>query len=123
MRSSNPHASEHFLAIAIELALKSYLLRLGVTDDWNRCHIRHDLSKALRFARIGGLKAHSEDLANIAQRLGSHYQNGGFTRSSKTIISAREWEVATRAVAVLIHTVEDAFGAGGIEDTRGERKE
>lgn len=122
MRSSNPHASEHFLAIAIELTLKSYLLRLGVTDDWNRRYLRHDLAKTLRFARRGGLKAHSVALANIAHLLGAPYQSGGFTRSSEALISDRGWEVSTRAVTELFHAVEDADGAGANDDMPVERK-
>lgn len=105
IRSRNPRASEHYLSIAVELALKSYLLHLGVTDAWNRRHLRHDLTKALRFARRGGLQANSETLRSIAQRLGSHYQTGGFSRSSDTLISADEWPVATESVSELIRIV------------------
>lgn len=122
MRSLNPHASEHFLAIGIELSLKSYLLRLGVTDEWNRRHIRHDLAKALRFARVGGLNAHSAAFENIARRLGAHYQKGGFARSSEPLISAQEWEVATKSVAELIHIVDAAFREGATGQALAVRK-
>lgn len=44
------------MAIAIELALKAYLLQRGIADDWNRVHLRHDLNKALRCARMAGLR-------------------------------------------------------------------
>lgn len=105
IRSRTPRASEHYLSIAIELALKSYLLHLGVTDAWNRRHLRHDLAKALRFARRGGLQARSETLRSIVHRLGSHYQTRGFSRSSDILISADEWQVATVSVSELIRVV------------------
>jgi hypothetical protein len=51
-----PEITRYFLAIAIELSLKAYLLHRGISDDWNRIHIRHDLRKALAVFRrpMGG---------------------------------------------------------------------
>lgn len=46
--------AHYFLAIAIELALKAYLLDRGISDDWNRVYLRHDLVKTLRYARRSG---------------------------------------------------------------------
>lgn len=34
-------ASPYYLAIAIELGLKAYLLHRGITDQWSRDHVRH----------------------------------------------------------------------------------
>lgn len=35
-----PEMTRYFLAITIELSLKTYVLHRGISDDWNRVHIR-----------------------------------------------------------------------------------
>lgn len=50
------NAALHAVAIAIELLLKSYLLRVATDDRWNRQNIGHDLSKAARYAERAGLR-------------------------------------------------------------------
>ena len=68
-RASLPEGSFHFLAIAIELSLKAYLLHRGVSDDWNRIHIRHDLHKALDCARRAGFRRVPGGLPDLASSL------------------------------------------------------
>ncbi|MFW2829811.1 hypothetical protein [Sphingomonas sp. ID0503] len=48
------------IAIAIELALKAFLVAQGWSDDRCRNKVRHDLEKALAFAKAEGLKATAE---------------------------------------------------------------
>jgi HEPN domain-containing protein len=69
----------HQLAIAIELLLKSYLLRSVTDDDWNRVHIRHDLDKAARYAANAGLVL-PPNLRDVIRLLHPHFQRGGFQR-------------------------------------------
>jgi len=51
-------SSAYYLAIAIELGLKAFLLHRGITDKWSRIHLTHDLTKALRRARMAGLRTY-----------------------------------------------------------------
>lgn len=67
----------HQVAIAIELLLKSYLLRTVTDDDWNRVHIRHDLDKAARYAVTAGLVL-PPHLREVIDLLHPHFQRGGF---------------------------------------------
>jgi hypothetical protein len=69
----------HQLAIAIELLLKSYLLRTVTDDDWNRVHIRHDLDKAARYAANAGLVL-PPNLRDVIDLLHPHFELGGFQR-------------------------------------------
>lgn len=75
----------HAVAIAIELLLKSYLLRVATEDGWNRQHIGHDLDKAARYAEIAGL-ALPPQLQSVIAQLHPHFQHGGFARNP-----SREW--------------------------------
>ena len=69
-----PETSLHSLAIAIELSLKGYLLHRGVSDDWNRTHLRHDLRKALVYAQRVGLGHAPDGLAGLATWLTPYYE-------------------------------------------------
>lgn len=73
-------SSAYHLAIAIELGLKAYLLHRGIADQWNRVHIRHDLTKALRCARIAGLKDIPEGIAQMAEVLSPLYASAALSR-------------------------------------------
>ena len=73
-------SSDYHLAIAIELGLKAYLLHRGITDQWNRVHIRHDLTKALRCARMAGLKDIPKGIAQMAEALSPSYASGALSR-------------------------------------------
>lgn len=55
----------YFLAIAIELALKAYLLQRGITDDWNRGGHKagHPVPGALVSGRLRGRTARDADWA------------------------------------------------------------
>lgn len=68
--------SAYPLAIAIELGLKAYLLYRGVSDDWNRTRLRHDLTKTLRCARLAGLRDVPVGVADLAAVLSPLYASG-----------------------------------------------
>lgn len=68
--------SAYHSAIAIELGLKAYLLHRGLSDDWNRTHLRHDLTKALRCVRMLGFQNIPDGIAELAAVLGPLYASG-----------------------------------------------
>ena len=79
-RGRSGGSSTYYLAIAIELGLKAYLLHRGITDQWNRIHLRHDLTKALRCARMAGLRDIPEGIAQMVEVLSPLYASGTLSR-------------------------------------------
>lgn len=73
------NAALHAIAIAIELLLKSHLLRVATDDRWNRRHIGHDLDKAALYAERAGLGLPPR-LHSVIVQLHTHFQRGGFQR-------------------------------------------
>ncbi|MER9437208.1 hypothetical protein [Mesorhizobium sp. M0618] len=73
------NAALHAIAIAIELLLKSHLLRVVTDDPWNRRHIGHDLGKAALYAERTGLGLPPR-LHSVIAQLHPHFQRGGFQR-------------------------------------------
>lgn len=104
----HPDGTRYHLAIAIELALKAYLLDRGITDDWNRVHLRHDLVKALTSARRAGLRAEPARLAELAALLSPFYQTHTIVRMPKESILAVDWAQACQIVRALIDAVAAA---------------
>jgi len=104
-----PEATRYFLAIAIELALKAYLLDRGISDDWNRVYLRHDLTKTLRFARRAGFNGAPAGVAELAALLGPNYQVHGISRMPPDEI-ASVWRQACTTVRELIVAVVEASG-------------
>lgn len=100
------------LAIAIELSLKAYLLQRGIADDWNRIHLRHDLNKALRCARMAGLRDTPEGLAKLAAALSPSYASGALSWGQGGPAIRMAPEVADQIVAELLVAVEAAIRAG-----------
>lgn len=116
---NNGHRSGHFLAIAVELALKAYLLHRGISDEWNRVHVRHDLVKVVRCARRAELTSIPVGLMKIAERLGQPYQSGAFSTTSADYVGTEDWDDFAATTRALIVTVEAAIrrdppiGSGG----------
>lgn len=108
-----PEMTLYFLAIAIELSLKAYLLRRGISDDWNRVHIRHDLIKALRCARRAGLKEPPDGLVQIAALLSPYYQTRRIAEMPTAAVDGISWTDACKTVRLLIDLVREAIGEGG----------
>jgi HEPN domain-containing protein len=90
----------HQIAIAVELLLKSYLLRTVTDDDWSRVHIRHDLDKAARYAVTAGLVL-PPHLAEVIDLLHPHFQRGGFQHEASRTWPAGFAAKAHRAAATL----------------------
>ena len=100
------------LAIAIELALKAYLLHCGLTDKWNRNHLRHDLNRALRCARMLGLEGIPEHLPELAAALSPHYASGALSRDLIEPALPVARDIAHQTVSELLVAVEAAIGFG-----------
>jgi hypothetical protein len=66
--------SLYSVAIAIDLSLEAYLPHRGVSDDWNRTHIGHDLRKALAWAEYAGFYLAPSGLADLAAGLTPYYE-------------------------------------------------
>ena len=106
----HPEATRYFLAIAIELALKAHLLHRGISDDWNRVYLRHDLSKALRFARRARFNGAPAALPELAALLGPYYQVHAISQMPPEAIASVCWSQACATVRDLIDTVVEAAG-------------
>ncbi|PXA77569.1 hypothetical protein DMC25_23105 [Caulobacter sp. D4A] len=117
----HPEGTRYHLAIAIELALKAYLLDRGITDDWNRIQIRHDLVKALRSARRAGFRIEPAGLADLAALLSPFYQTHTIARMPAESIAAANWAQACQIVRTLIDAVE-AAATWGEADGGGDRR-
>ena len=106
----HPEATRYFLAIAIELALKAHLLHRGISDDWNRVYLRHDLSKALRFARRAGFNGAPAALPQLAALLGPYYQVHAISRMPPEVVASVCWSQACATVRDLIDAVVETAG-------------
>jgi len=104
----HPEATRYFLAIAIELALKAHLLHRGLSDDWNRVYLRHDLSKALRFARRAGFNGVPAALPELAALLGPYYQVHAISQMPPEAVASVCWSRAGTTVRDLIDAVVEA---------------
>jgi hypothetical protein len=101
-----PQQAWRFLAIAIELGLKAYLLHRGISDDWNRIHIGHDLTKALKYARRAGLPAQPARMASLAAVLGPYYQTNTILRMPADVIASVDWAGACDTTGALLNAVD-----------------
>lgn len=110
-RQHSGHRSGHFLAIAVELALKAYLLHRGISDEWNRVHIRHDLVRALKCAHRAGLRDIPVGVMEIAERLGPPYQSGAFSTTSADYVGSERWADFSDTVRALIEIVDEAHAS------------
>lgn len=111
-RDRHGGASAYYLAIAIELGLKAYLLHRGITDQWNRVHLRHDLSKALRCVRRAGLKDIPDGISELADLLGPLYASGALSRGMATPAMPMPPPVADLAIGELLAVVETIIADG-----------
>ncbi|WP_395444134.1 hypothetical protein [Caulobacter sp. UC70_42] len=107
----HPDGGRYFLAIAIELALKAYLLDRGISDNWNRVYLRHDLVKALRFARRAGFIGAPAKLPELAMRLSPYYSVHAISEMSPHAIRSVCWVEACETVGALIDAVVEAAEA------------
>jgi hypothetical protein len=112
----HPETTRYFLAIAIELALKAHLLHRGIGDDWNRVHIRHDLIKALKCARLAGFDGAPAELLALAALLGPYYQVHAITVMPPDAIASASWPEACETVRALIDAVTRAAVDHGWSD-------
>lgn len=104
----HPEGARYFLAIAIELALKADLLDRGISDDWNRVYLRHDLVKALRYARRAGFTAAPAKLPKLTALLSPYYKVHAISEMSADAIASVCWTEACTTVRDLIGAVAEA---------------
>lgn len=102
-------SSAYYLAIAIELGLKAYLLHRGFSDDWTRVWLRHDLSKALRCVKILGFEAAPEGIAELSAVLGPLYGSGALRSGIQPSLPLVP-ELVNQTVCDLLSAVEAAIG-------------
>lgn len=105
--------SAYASAIAIELGLKAYLLHRGFSDDWNRIHLRHDLKKALRCARLAGLRDLPVALAELAAVLGPLYVSGDLRSGAVEPELTVSPEAADSVISRFLDVVETAIRMEG----------
>lgn len=105
--------SAYASAIAIELGLKAYLLHRGFSDDWNRIHLRHDLKKALRCARLAGLRDLPVGLAELAAVLGPLYVSGDLRSGAVEPELTVSPEAAHRVISRFLDVIETAIEMEG----------
>lgn len=102
--------SAYHSAIAIELALKAYLLHRGFSDDWNRVHLGHDLSKALRCVRMIGFRSVTDGIAELAAVLGPLYASGVLRSGTIRLDLSLPPDAADQVISDLLSAVEAAIG-------------
>lgn len=102
--------SAYYLAIAIELGLKAYLLHRGVTDQWNRVNIRHDLTKALKCVRRAGFKGVPEGIPQLAEALSPLYASGVLSRGLADPAFPLSADAADQTIDALLMMVEAIMG-------------
>ncbi|MFC3677074.1 hypothetical protein [Ferrovibrio xuzhouensis] len=90
------------VAIATELALKAFLVAQGWSDDRCRRDVRHDLEKALAFAKAAGLEAVAE-LDGVVSVLNAYYPNHAFDRF---VVPAGDEAFPARARAIVADLFE-----------------
>ena len=112
-RSEINGSRPYFLAIAIELALKAYLLQRGISDDWNRIHLRHDLNKALRCARMAGLRHLPDGLPQLISTLSPLYASGALSFGQGKPVLLMTPESADEVVGELLSAVAIAMDDDG----------
>jgi len=108
--------SAYHSAIAIELGLKAYLLHRGLSDDWNRVHLRHDLTKALRCVRMLGCEDVPDGIAELAAVLGPLYASGTLRSGLVSPDLPLSPDDADKAICDLLGAVEAAIGADSEAD-------
>lgn len=90
------------MAIATELVLKAFLVAQGWSDDRCRRHVRHDLEKALAFAKAEGLKAVA-GLDGVVTVLNVYYPKHAF---DSFVVPAGDAAFPARARAIVADLFE-----------------
>lgn len=102
--------SAYHSAIAIELGLKAYLLHRGLSDDWNRVYLRHDLTKVLRCVRILGFQGIPDGIAELVDVLGPLYASGSLRSGINKPELPLPPDAIDQAICDLLSAVEAAIG-------------
>lgn len=102
--------SAYHAAIAIELGLKAYLLHRGLSDDWNRAYLRHDLTRALRCVRMLGFQGVPDGIAELAAVLGPLYVSGALRSGMCNPELPLPLDAIDQAICDLLSAVEAAIG-------------
>lgn len=90
------------IAIATELVLKAFLVAQGWSDDRCRRDVRHDLEKALRYAKAAGMNA-PPDLDGVVEVLNAYYPKHAF---DSFVVPTGDGEFPARARAIVADLFE-----------------
>jgi hypothetical protein len=101
-RGDSPAEICYAIAIATELGLKAFLVAQGWSDDRCRRDVRHDLEKALAFAKVAGLNAVA-GLDGIVSVLNAYYPRHAF---DSFVVPAGDAAFPTRARAIVADLFE-----------------
>lgn len=104
-RATQDGLANYYFAIAIELGLKAYLLHREIRDQWNRVHLRHDLTKALKSVRRAGLRNLPEGMDELCACLGPPYSSGALRHGELIGLPMSDTQ-AHVAVGALLTAVE-----------------
>ncbi len=99
----------HLLAVALELALKSYLIARGHTDETTR-RIGHHLRAAADVAEAEGLVLDAP-LQDLIDDTHPFFMHGGFHRERRTGWSKERADRASAALTVLLDHIDAPIGA------------
>lgn len=97
-----------------EFALKSYLLRSGASDDWNRRHIGHDIEKALSCAVAKGLNKIPPEMERLASPLARYHMGGRTPALARDVEAAMPMPHIIAAVGKLLDVIGEATGYQGL---------
>ena len=116
-----PAGARYAMAIATELSLKAFLLHRGISDDWNRTHVRHDLVAATRCARRAGLRtsARFEEIAGI---LSPYYRRHAIGDMADELVNSICWREACLTVEENLLIVEHQIGPELLRKVRRQRR-
>lgn len=113
--AQRPSSAAYHLAIAAELALKAYLLDRGISDQWNKIHIGHDLVKALKSARRAGFLDAPQGVMEVARFLTPYYLHqkaeAPESEAAEGLVRTNAFELVKalrRAIAAAINWERDA---------------
>jgi len=101
-----PSIVVHGAAYAAEFALKSFLLRAGYADDWNRRHIGLNLNRALAHAIGCGLPAQPPDVSRLLAPLSPYHMEGRAPALARKVLAIMQ----PTEIAATIHGLIDAVG-------------
>lgn len=101
-------------AYAVEFALKSFLLRTGYADDWNRLHIGLNLNRALAHAVGSGLPPQPPDVSRLLIPLSRYHVEGRAPALARKVLAIMQPAEIAATIDGLIEAVGAMTGYHGL---------